>query len=516
MRLSALAIVLTCLAGVPEGHAGCDDDAEPVACSIDGQPGTKECVNGKWGPCVLDDSAPSPQAPRPPTGLAATHRTHTALQLRWDDQATNERSYEVLRSDARHHGPWVVVATVGAGEGRGTLRYYTDTGLHPDTVYCYQVNAVNEHGIGASPQSCVYTRDGDATKDTFYDYPVWRAQIILHTSNRVGQPGYDTVDTEDAVFVSLNGDAGAAPSGNWTWLDYSRDDFQRGDTFAYDLNLDTLEYVSDITQIVVGKEGDDGWCLADLVLEVNGFPVYSQTFRNPFGGSDCHWLDTQEGYSTRVIVSHAMLRAHPDWAAYNHLGAELLLGTNGLRHAELVSRVEAYTGDLLHGTEGYWGQHSGAAVEVTRGCDAPTCQTIHVQLALAADVPALPDPAVSIDFDLHFVCFKGELSIVSSHEDIQADSHPAVVAMSLGLIKLLDKQVEKGMRAAWEGIDKPLKAGKNCHFEVQHNGDVILSPVDDPDPGPDPEPDPDDDPEPDPSPCDRGSDPHPARFRRDC
>jgi hypothetical protein len=87
---------------------------------------------------------------------------------------------------------------------------------------------------------------------------VWRAQIILHTANT------SHANTDDSVHVGLNaGSTAVVPSGNGTWLDYGRDDFEGGDTFAYDLDLHNIHERSDVTQIYISKTGSDGWCIAD-------------------------------------------------------------------------------------------------------------------------------------------------------------------------------------------------------------------------------------------------------------
>src|SRR5262249_34533243 len=68
MRMSALAVVLTCLAGVLEVHAGCID-GKRAKCSSGGQAGEKECINGRWGPCeIAPDPEPPPPAPPPRPG----------------------------------------------------------------------------------------------------------------------------------------------------------------------------------------------------------------------------------------------------------------------------------------------------------------------------------------------------------------------------------------------------------------------------------------------------------------
>ena len=106
-------------------------------------------------------------------------------------------------------------------------------------------------GVRRSTPTCRFTTDGTGRKAA-------RVQLELHTGD-VGDAG-----TDDSIQVVLSE---ASNTGmNSTWVDYGRDDFERGDTFTYDLNLDEIPLLSDITRIRITKDGTDGWCLADFRL----------------------------------------------------------------------------------------------------------------------------------------------------------------------------------------------------------------------------------------------------------
>jgi hypothetical protein len=64
--------------------------------------------------------------------------------------------------------------------------------------------------------------------------------------------------------------------------------------------------------------------------------------------------------------------------------------------AELEQRIKGFVGHSIHGTDAYWGELHGPAVEATRRID----RIVDVDLDLAGDVPVLADPEVDVDFQL--------------------------------------------------------------------------------------------------------------------
>jgi len=92
---------------------------------------------------------------------------------------------------------------------------------------------------------------------------VWRAQIEITVAD-IANAG-----TDDTVFVSLN-------KNNYTRLDYARDDFKRGDTFTYDLLLDNVARLANITELSVGRQVDknDSLRLSGFRLLINGQTIF--------------------------------------------------------------------------------------------------------------------------------------------------------------------------------------------------------------------------------------------------
>jgi hypothetical protein len=94
---------------------------------------------------------------------------------------------------------------------------YTDAGLPRDTGYYYRVGAYNYYGESFSVPQAFGTIDGRVQ--------VSRLQVRLRTAD------VSDADTDDSVHVSVND----YNMNHGTWLDYGRNDFERGDEFTYEL-----------------------------------------------------------------------------------------------------------------------------------------------------------------------------------------------------------------------------------------------------------------------------------------
>ena len=92
---------------------------------------------------VMLTQSQSASPPAAPGMLRASTVTTTSVVLEWNDQATNEDSYEVERKTGTQ-GSYARVAVLGSN-----VTTYTDSGLSPDTTYLYRVRAVNVNGPSA-------------------------------------------------------------------------------------------------------------------------------------------------------------------------------------------------------------------------------------------------------------------------------------------------------------------------------------------------------------------------------
>ena len=125
---------------VENGKIYCDADA-----SGDGNTVTWvfELVGG-----TTPEPEPTPTVPSAPTLTAATQST-TAIKLTWN-AVTDATSYNVYREGSK-------IASVATGTT------YSDTGLNPNTQYCYRVTAVNSVGESAQSNEACATTQAETT-----------------------------------------------------------------------------------------------------------------------------------------------------------------------------------------------------------------------------------------------------------------------------------------------------------------------------------------------------------------
>jgi hypothetical protein len=296
---------------------------------------------------------------------------------------------------------------------------FTDTGLLPDTGYVYMADAfasrptgevVTRTSTAGCPASKVFTRPTEESR------PVWRVQVELRTADR---PGASTSD-EFNVAVILN----VAPKCqlfpvyphrpvDGTWLNYGRNDFERGDVFRYDVNFDSLGDLADIHYLTIAQSNEnDGWLFAGLSLFVNEIEVYRRDFGQPVQ------LKSSSVTQARADVTHEMLRSHPLWQRYQQPPTPTLIPKSFLQ-----SKIESYAGGILGirkekdaaplpcklRMKGRWRDgipRDGSGVHLS----ALDAERLHVKLDVETDVtlhgPAVIcsdfvlDPCLSVKFDL--------------------------------------------------------------------------------------------------------------------
>ncbi|OGO68384.1 MAG: hypothetical protein A2Z49_05370 [Chloroflexi bacterium RBG_19FT_COMBO_56_12] len=422
----------------------------------------------------LDPETTGP--PKAPLSMRITDRAADSLSVTWQDRSsTDEVNYLERREE---DGPWEVVAEFGPLSDWIT---YQDTGLEPDTRYCYRVRVENSFGSKTTPsdnRACGYTRDGNNLR-------VWRIQITIRTAD------IPDAGTSDDVRVRLNSPlATYIPHLNQTWLDYGpqlitpfpvvwSDDFDRGREFTYDLRLPYISELSDITLISIVKEGTDALGIAEISLRVNGVQVFERFFGET--ASTCLWIDEDDGHSPIYTVSHAELRAHPSWQAYVASPPDPPLQISS---GELVSRLEGIMGDSIHGTELYWDRDhffGSAWVEVKRLNDT----TLEVDLDLGVDVPVLGDPEVDINFHLNFnlTCNQAAgtatLVVTTTDFDASVDFDLLDEIVTLGGINYFEDRIAEAMEAGFNNITEviTINSGGLCpRIEIDNNGNVNFRP----------------------------------------
>ncbi len=95
-----------------------------------------------------------PQAPAPPSDLAAAATSSSAIHLTWIDNSDNEAAFNLEWST--DGSSFTALATVDAG-----VTSYDDSGLMADTTYWYRINAENGAGTSAWSNTASATTQPD-------------------------------------------------------------------------------------------------------------------------------------------------------------------------------------------------------------------------------------------------------------------------------------------------------------------------------------------------------------------
>ena len=211
--------------------------------------------------------------------------------------------------------------------------------------------------------------------------------------------------TGDPVGVSLGGTV--------TWLDYPGPDLQRRGRYRYDLLLDGVRTLADIRQLAMSKAGSDDLCLSQLLLIINGRPIFSRAFG---GGA---WLHTT------LVTSGAELRANASWERYDFSMAEWVSTTGAvLLRREVLDRVESGVATAIHDAGLSWNDRTTPPIDIARKDDA----TLRVTAQLTRPVPFWFDEQLVLTFDLS-VCQEGQAEVIASGVTLSggADAHTAAI-----------------------------------------------------------------------------------------
>ena len=438
-------------------------------------------MSGGGGGGLSTESNDPFSRPVRPDGPILDERTSTSIRFHWWDLSSYESGYEVYRAPA-YGGPWTPLAAWEPYNGGAVPMSYTDTAVNPDTLYYYKVRVYNIYGESSAIQA-FSTVDGRS---------VSRLQLRVRTANVAD------ADTDDDVNVAIKD---YEPDG--TWLDYGRDDFERGDEFTYELLSEDVTDLSDIHEIHILKPGTDGWCLENLALLVDGIEVYEQHFGAT--AATCRWLDEGSGHQNYLTIGRDTLRAHPSWQAYRPPPASITL-----RRTELADRIEATVGDIIHdgvyldafplyqGTlDVSW---TDAALDGERHVKIsrrPDAEAVHVELELDIDTPGPGGLTGGLSFDLRFtgVCRTAAepAKILIKSEGVQAtaDFDWTTEAMTLWLANLLEGSIADKIKGSLPdfsrtiALDQPVDGQTVACITptIGADGDVVFLPTFGPTPG---------------------------------
>ncbi len=407
-----------------------------------------------------------------PDGPILDERTATSIRFHWWDLSSYESGYEVHRAPA-YGGPWTKLAAWGPYNGGAVPMSYTDDfKIDPDTLYYYEVRVFNAHGESSAIQA-FSSLDVEGRG-------VSRLQLRVRTADVAD------ADTNDDVNVSVKD---YEPDG--TWLDYGRDDFERGDKFTYELLPPDVTELSDIHQIHILKPGTDGWCIAELALLADGIKVYEQYFGET--AVTCRWLDDANGQQNHLTIGRDALRAHPSWQAYKQRIPSL-----SLERVDLANRIEGIVGHIIHddvyvdALPFYMGNvdvsWTGDALDGTRHVNISKKdeQAVHVDFELDVNTPGPGGLTGGLGFDLRF---KSECRtettparILISMEQVQttADFDWTTEALTLWLVNLGENAIADTIKGSLPDFSQAINVDETVScitILIDSDGDVDFEPI---------------------------------------
>lgn len=227
--------------------------------------------------------------------------------------------------------------------------------------------------------------------------PLWRIQLELHVCDK------SDAGTDNGFGVILNDTTAFR-------VDTAADDLERNRTYTYDIVTPSVTRVSDIDQLTLFLQGNDGVCIDRMKLLFNeAGPFFERTIS---GG---RWLDGDSNSTTPVYtVTSAALRGSSTW----NLGgtrASAAVRPSVIRRASLETMIEASIGHAIHGTNIQWGHiYNGKAVEMTARQSNDPAASHRVDLDLEADVPYYFNPEVDVDYLSTYACMDGRISATAS------------------------------------------------------------------------------------------------------
>jgi hypothetical protein len=383
------------------------------------------------GPCIPEPELPPGSSPPEPGSIEFTARTTNASGASLGMKLRIGKETDTWALQRQSGTSWV---TIRSGVGRSYAYYYSTThaGLTPDTRYCYRLQATNEVGTSSSPLRCAYTRDGR-------NLDAYRVQARISTANVE-----DAGTSDEWVRVAVNGPyPHVMPESRW--LDHSQNDFERGGSELYDLAAGRIGELGDLTALTLENRSDDDWCVKRIEIVVNGKPA----FVRDWGIQTCLWIGADSA-STRVVFTHADLRASPYWSRFESaspftgvcLTDDSLSITRRFPRTQIEETVESIVGHALHDNPLYWGHIYWKPVEAKR----EAAQVLGVDVDLAADVLGW-DPEVDVDFDVRVNAELGpdgrpDVGVAMENFSVDAEYETWQEIVSVGLVELVEREIE--------------------------------------------------------------------------
>lgn len=136
------------------------------------------CESLPSAPIVVTTQS-GPDAPKTPINLFALVKSEVSVELKFDDQASNELNFEIYRAN-QSGGPYNIVDIIPANNAANPVSYI-DNNLKEGTAYFYKVRAVNNDGASA------YSNEANTTTPIDKEAPSvpQHLKIVTSTSSSI-------------------------------------------------------------------------------------------------------------------------------------------------------------------------------------------------------------------------------------------------------------------------------------------------------------------------------------------
>lgn len=242
------------------------------------------------------------------------------------------------------------------------------------------------------------------------DTPVFRVQFQISLDRLTGDGG-------DDVEVRLNGN-------NSTWL-YTGSPIKPNFSPIFDLTLDNVETLSDISVLWINKLGNDHWYVKSVRLRVNDRTIFDKGFYEPL---------LLSGNATYLIPS-VELRNDYWWRLYTFPGPPSVISDSSLR-----AQIEGIVGDYL--VDNMWKGWSSATL-MWRYPEIETLgasRSVFVSLSLKSMATA----SISVRFNIEFSCGAGKIFLNTRNLNMD---YPVVDSASMNNKTMLQTFIQLALPA---------------------------------------------------------------------
>ncbi|MBL7814694.1 MAG: hypothetical protein JNL70_06785 [Saprospiraceae bacterium] len=268
--------------------------------------------------------------------------------------------------------------------------------------------------IGSATTSATTTTTASA-RPAFEDITLHRIMVSVTV------PNAKDANTDHNVYVLLRGT-------DKFFLNYGKDDFEKGSTGYYDILPKDVNKIRDIQFLKLGITGTDAIMIGQISLYLNGHLAYQKTF--PAG----KWLEKEGSSQSELLIPYQELRAHAGWK-YPSTTSTMWKAPTVIRASMISSVIESAIGNQMSKDPNIaWGDKNtswGKHVELKYV--SPT--TIHVDLDLEKSARLSPDPELDVDFDLVFSCNNGALKMQIVNVKVGTDIWGKINIMLRGKLK---------------------------------------------------------------------------------